>query len=345
MSYSVKLLPSGNTFTVEPGEKILHAGLAAGIGLPYSCRMGTCNTCKAHIVEGEFEFGEVLTIYLPQADRDSRQAMLCQAKACSDLVIEVIELPKLIPPSEFAAMVKRITPLADDVVAIDLRLPLHQSLIFAAGQYIDLILSGGERRSYSLANASAAPMGVIDLLIHVRHMPGGLFTDQVFGGGLKVRDKFKVEGPLGTFFLREGDKRLVLVASGTGYAPIRSILLEMFQRKDARPATLYWGGRSRKDIYAMAEVQAWADEHPGLRFVPVLSDALGGDEWQGRTGFVHQAVMQDIADMSGYQVYACGAPPMVAAARRDFVQQRGLPAGEFFADAFVSLADAAVTGP
>jgi CDP-4-dehydro-6-deoxyglucose reductase len=342
MSYTVKLIPSGNTYTVEAGEKILHAGLDAGISLPYSCRMGTCNTCKAHIKEGEFEFGDALPHYLPQEERDRGMALLCQARACSDLVIEVEELPKLVPPTEFTAMVKKIVSLADDVRSIELRLPLHQSLIFASGQYIDLLLPEGERRSYSLANASASPMGVIDLVLHVRHMPGGLFTDKLFDGSVKVRDKFQVEGPLGTFFLREDDKPLVLLASGTGYAPIRSILLEMFRLNDGRKATLYWGGRSKKDIYAMEEVQAWVNEHPNLRFVPVLSDAQEGDEWTGRTGFVHLAVMKDIADLSGHQVYACGAPAMVAAARKDFIEQGALPAGEFFADAFVSKADANV---
>lgn len=340
MSYTVTILPSGHTFEVEPGKRVLDAGLSAGLSLPYSCRMGTCSTCKAHIAEGEFDFGDAHSHYLPLSERDRRMALLCQAKACSNLVIEVKELPKLQAPARFAAMLKRVTPLADDVVQLDIRLPLHQSLIFAAGQYVDLLLPDGQRRSYSLANASAAPMGTIDLTLHIAHMPGGLFTDQLFSKTIKERHRFDVEGPLGTFFLREDSaKPILMVATGTGYAPIRSMLLEIFRKKIDRPITFYWGGRRRKDLYLLRELEGWEQEWPNFKFVPVLSGATEEDQWIGRTGRVNRAVMEDMPDLSNHQVYACGVPAMVAAARHDFVEQCGLPRDEYYADAFVSSAD------
>lgn len=340
MSFSVKLLPSGRTFAAAPGQSILDAALAEGLALPYGCRMGTCSTCKAHVVEGDFDFGGAHLAYLPQEERDRRRALLCQARACSDLVIEAQELAKLRPPQRFAALVKRLTPVAEDVMVIELRLALHQALIFVPGQFIDLLLDNGERRSYSIASASAAPMGVIDLTLHVRHLPGGLFTDQVFAGGLKPRSKLEVEGPLGTFFLRDGAEPLVMLASGTGYAPIRSILLDLFAKGDPRQIVLYWGGRRAQDLYALQEVQQFVAEHPNLRFVPVLSEPQPQDHWSGRTGLVHQAVMADLPDLSGHQVYACGAPVMVAAARNDFIAHCRLPDNAFYADAFVSRAEA-----
>lgn len=343
MKYHVTLQPSGKSFDVDAGEKILNAGLDAGVSLPYSCRMGLCSSCCGHIVEGKVDVGDVLPAYLTPQMRAEGKALLCQARALSDLVVEIHELPKLVPPQRFPAIVKRCTPVADDVAVIDLRLPLHQYLMYAAGQYVDLLLPDGQRRSYSIATPPKVPEGVIDLQLHIRHLPGGVFTDHLFNDGLKPREKFQIEGPLGTFFLREeSDKPIVMVASGTGYAPIRSILLDMFRRDIARPVTLYWGGRKRADLYAMEEALRFAEEHGHFHFVPVLSEAAAADAWNGRTGFVHRAVMEDVPDLSAYQVYACGAPVMVSAARTDFVAQCGLPDAEFFADSFISQADIAV---
>lgn len=343
MSHNVKLLPSGTTFTVEPGEKILRAALNAGLSLPYGCLMGTCNTCRGHIQKGDFDFGAAHPNYLPQEDRDRRLALLCQAMACGDLEIEIEELPKLPVPTRSVAIVKRIDRVSDDVIVMRVRMPLHQNLLFAAGQYVDLLLPDGERRSYSLANASALPMGVLDLELHIRHLPGGLLTDRLFSGKIAVRDKFQIEGPLGTFFLRDSDKPIVMIATGTGYAPIRSILLGMFARNDPRPCTFYWGGRTRKDLYAFDEVQAWAEQHPGFNFVPVLSRASEADGWSGRTGHVQQAVLADHPDLSAHQVYACGSPTMVSSARSVLTERGGLPDDQYFADAFVTSADSVIS--
>lgn len=338
--HRITLRPSGHTYTARADQSLLDAGLAAGLSLPYSCRMGTCNVCKAHIAEGAFEFGAAHPAYLSQAERDQRLALLCQARACGDVVIDVKELPKLVAPQRTRAMVRALRPLAPDVIELHLRLPLHHSMIFAAGQYLDIFLPDGQRRSYSIASASAAPMGTIDLLLQISHMPGGRFTDRLFGGGLKVRELLDIEGPLGTFFLREDSaKPIVMIANGTGYAPLRAMLLEMFRKGIERPVRLYWGGRQRADLYALEEAAAWAQAHPHFTFVPLLSRAGPADGWTGRQGRVQHAVLEDLPDLSGHQVYACGLPAMVADARTLLVARGGLPADEYYADAFVSAAD------
>jgi CDP-4-dehydro-6-deoxyglucose reductase len=338
MSFAVTLAPSGKTFMVEAGESILTMGLKSGVNMPYGCRMGTCCSCRGKVVSGEVDLGNAHPAYLPQAQRDEGYALLCQAKALSDVVIEVEELPPLAEPRVSPGLVKAIEMLAPDVAYLKVRLPLHLNLRFTAGQYVDLLFADGVRRSYSIANPPRVE-GVIDFEFHVRHMPGGLFTDRLFGG-MKPREKVEFEGPLGSFFLRESDKPAVLLASGTGYAPIRAILLDMLPKRTGRKMTLYWGARTLRDIYLMDEARALADEYEDFSFVPVLSDALPEDAWQGRTGFVHRAVMEDFPGMAGIQVYACGAPAMVDAARADFFATCDLAETDFFADSFVTRADA-----
>jgi CDP-4-dehydro-6-deoxyglucose reductase len=228
--------------------------------------------------------------------------------------------------------------VADDVIVLSLQLPANERLQYRAGQFIEFILKDGRRRSYSMANA---PHLDEHLTLHIRHLPGGVFTDHVFNT-MKERDILRFEGPLGVFFLREeSPKPVVLVASGTGFAPIKSIIEAALKKGLTRPITLYWGGRRPGDLYMDALCREWAQTLPGFHYVPVVSDAKPGDDWQGRTGFVHQAVMQDLPDLSGCQVYACGAPAMVEAAQADFVARCGLPPEEFYADAFTSEADLA----
>jgi CDP-4-dehydro-6-deoxyglucose reductase len=339
MSYHIRLDPSGREFDVEPGQSILTAGLEAGIRMPYGCRMGTCRSCRGRVTSGTVDFGAAHPAYLPQHQRDEGYALLCQASACSDLAIELEELPLLAKPEILPALVKKIVFRAPDVAVISLRLPLHSNMQFAAGQYVDFLLPGGLRRSYSIANA-ANPAGVIDLEFHVRHLPGGLFTEKLFGG-MKEREKIQFEGPLGSFLLRDSVKPALFVASGTGYAPIRSILQTELPKRTGRKMVLYWGGRARKDLYMLEEVEQWSREYDNFSFVAVLSEALPADEWTGATGFVHRKVMSDIKDLAGWQAYASGVPVMVDAAQRDFVSECGLPEEEFYSDAFVSMADIA----
>jgi CDP-4-dehydro-6-deoxyglucose reductase len=237
---------------------------------------------------------------------------------------------------------------APDVAIVTLQLPASERLQFRAGQYLEFILKDGSRRSYSMATA---PHADEKIALHIRHLPGGLFTDALFGvtqPAIKERDILRIEAPLGTFFLREDNARpIVLLASGTGFAPIKAIAEHVFHKRlnhdepgrPARPVHLYWGCRARRDLYLPELPEQWAREQPNFTYVPVLSDSTEEDHWSGRTGLVHRAVMEDLPDLSGHQVYACGAPVMVDAARKDFTRHCRLPEDQFFADAFTSRAD------
>ncbi len=217
-----------------------------------------------------------------------------------------------------------------NVAVLSLKLPASERLQFLAGQYIDIVLKDGKRRSFSLANA---PHDDRFLQLHVRHIPGGTFSEYVFNE-MKPKEILRFQGPLGTFFLREeSSKPILFIASGTGFAPIKGIIEHAIHKGLNRPIRLYWGGRNRADLYLHELATRWAAELPQLDYIPVLSESPASDAWQGRTGLVHEAVLADISDFSGYQVYACGAPVMVEAAHRSFIE-RGLPEDEFFSDAF-----------
>jgi len=338
MVHRVTLKPSGHSFEVPDGKTVLQAGLDAGLELPYSCREGVCRTCRGTIKEGSVDYGHVSPRYLSEDDKAKGYALLCQAKPLVDLVVEVRELAGLhgIRPKILPARVERLEKPAPDVAILGVKLPANANFKFVAGQYVDLLLKDGKRRSYSIANPPADE-GVGALEFHIRQTPGGLFTEQVFST-LKVRDLLRFEGPLGTFYLREeSDKPIVMVASGTGFAPIKAICEYAQAKGITRPITLYWGCRVARDLYLNDMAKSWA--RPGFTYVPVLSD----EKWAGRMGFVHRAVMEDFPDMSAVQVYACGAPVMVEAARRDFSAQCGLPSEEFYADSFITEADKAST--
>lgn len=340
MTFKVTLQPSGHSYTVPEGTTVLTAGLNAGWIMPYSCRAGGCRTCRGRILEGKVDHGRAHAAYLTEAQRAEGLALLCQAKPLSDLVIEVKELSlKQVKVRKIPCRVRQIRRAAPDVVVLDLRLPINENLRYAPGQYLDFLLPGGERRSYSMATPPSAA-GQISLELHIRHTPGGVFTDRLFRGEIEPGQILHFEAPLGTFYLREESSApIVFVASGTGFAPIKAIIGYMIERKLERPMTLYWGGRRRQDLYLDELVRSWESACPWFRYVPVLSEAQPEDGWSGRMGYVHRAVMEDLPDLSGHQVYACGAPVMVEAAREDFVARCGLRESEFFADSFLTQAE------
>ena len=329
----VKVQPSGHEFDVEEGESVLTAALRQHLVLPYGCRNGACGSCKGRIVEGRVDYGVYQKKALTEEEKAQGKALFCQAKPLTELVIEArtIGAARDIPIRMLPCRVQKMERLADDVMALHLRLPANERLQFLAGQYIEFLLKDGSRRSFSMGNA---PHDDELIQLHVRHVAGGQFTDHVFGK-MKERDILRLEGPLGTFFLREDSaKPIVFVASGTGFAPIKSIIEHALHKGVARPMVLYWGGRRPKDLYMDALARQWP-----IEYIPVVSDALPEDNWTGRAGFVHRAVMRDFPDLSGHQVYACGVPVMVDAAKRDFMQQCKLPEEEFFADSFTTQAD------
>ena len=344
MTFQVTIAPSQHQFTVTAEQTVLDAALAAGILLPYSCRSGACSTCKAKIVSGTIQPVPSAEVVLTPEEREAGYTLLCQARATSDLVVESREI-RLASDIQVRKLPSRVTSIsrpAADVAVLQLQLPATETFKFYAGQYVELILKDGKRRSYSMANP---PHAAAALELHIRHLPGGLFTDHVFGVGatqMKEREILRIEGPLGSFFLREdSDLPIVMVASGTGFAPIKAIIEYMVHQDIKRPVTLYWGGRRPSDLYMHALAQSWATTIPNLSYVPVVSDALPEDAWTGRTGFVHRAVMDDFPDLAGHQVYACGAPIVVDSARRDFMARCNLPDEAFFADSFTSEADLA----
>ncbi|HZM35615.1 MAG TPA: CDP-6-deoxy-delta-3,4-glucoseen reductase [Burkholderiales bacterium] len=340
--HRVTLQPSGQSFEVQEGESILAAALRQQFVLPYGCRNGACGSCKGKLIEGQVDYGVYQQKALPDQEKAQGKALFCQAKPLTDLVVEArtVGAAKDIQVKTLPCRVQRLERLADDVMALHLKLPANERLQFLAGQYLEFLLRDGSRRSFSMANA---PHDDELIQLHVRHVAGGQFTDHVFGK-MKERDILRFEGPLGTFFLREDSaKPIVFVASGTGFAPIKSIIESARHRGVTRHMTLYWGGRRPKDLYMNALAEGWADA--GLRYIPVVSDSLPEDGWSGRTGFVHRAVMEDLPDLSKYQVYACGVPIMVESARRDFIAACRLPEEEFFADSFTTQADLAQPAP
>ncbi len=332
MSYQVTVQPSGKQFSAEADETLLDAALRQGLTLPYGCKDGACGACKGKVLSGHVDHGKAQAHALKDDEKTAGQTLYCCAKAQSDLVIECKQVSSAgdIPVKTLPSRIEKLEKLAPDVIELHLRLPASERLQFWAGQYIDILLKDGKKRSYSLANA---PHDDALLQLHIRHVPGGLFTDQVFST-TKVRDILRFNGPHGTFYLREDSKKpMILLAGGTGFAPIKAIVEHAIAEKCERPMFIYWGAKARVDLYQNAPPEQWAAEHDNIKYVPVLSEPATSDEWAGRTGFVHQAVLADFADLSAYQVYACGAPVMIEAAKRDFMAQ-GLPEEEFFADAF-----------
>lgn len=331
MSRQIAIQPSGHVFHADEGETILEAALREGFMLPYGCRNGACGSCKGKVVEGKIDHGKAEETALPAAERDLGMALFCQARARSDLVIECREIGAVrdIPVKTLPCRVQTLDLVAPDVMRIRLRLPAAERLQFLAGQYIDILLKDGTRRSLSMANP---PHDDNLLELHLRNY-GGSFSKHVFTQ-MKEKDILRFEGPLGSFYLHEdSDKPAVLVAGGTGFAPIKAIIEHALHNKIKRPMTLYRGARHAADLYLNELPERW-QMGSGVKYIPVLSDATAKDAWSGRCGLVHEAVMEDLPDLSGYDVYACGAPAMIKAARQDFCARCGLPETAFHSDAF-----------
>ena len=344
MSYQVTLKTSGKQFTVNQDETVLEAALRQNMNLPYGCKNGACGSCKGKVLEGQVTHGQHSESAMSRADETGGATLFCCAHPQSDLLIEAREVQGAgdIAIRKVPCRVNAISRHGSDVAILKLQLPASERFQFLAGQYLEFLLKDGQRRAYSIANA---PEQEGPLELHIRHLPGGLFTDFVFAAkdpALKEKDILRFEGPLGSFFLREDSKKpIIFVAAGTGFAPIKSIIEQMQAKKIQRPISLYWGGRRPSDLYMNSLCETWAQDLPDFKYIPVISDALPEDAWDGRSGFVHEAVMTDHPNLKDFQVYACGAPVMVNAARQDFSSQCHLPEEEFFADSFTSAADLA----
>jgi len=332
MGFNIRIESSGREFTAEENETVLAAALRQGVTLAYSCRNGDCGTCKGKIISGRVDYGNYEAKAMSEEERSAGSALFCQSVPLSDLVIEAREIAAAenIPIRIMPCRVMKMEKLAPDVMELRLKLAEGQRLQFLAGQYIDILLSGNQRRSFSLASA---PHADEMLQLHVRHVPGGLFSEQVFSK-MKERDLLRFQGPLGTFFLREESERpVILIAGGTGFAPIKGMLEHAFAQGGVRPFHLYWGARGRRDLYLHDLPQAWTREHPRFRYTPVLSEPQPEDNWSGRTGWVHEAVIADYPDLSQHEVYASGPPPMIDAIKLA-VKAHGLPTDRLYYDSF-----------
>jgi CDP-4-dehydro-6-deoxyglucose reductase, E3 len=332
----ITLVPAGQRFPADSSEPVLTAALRAGLNLPHSCKGGHCASCRARVLDGSFEYPEAgLPAGITPEEAGQGYALLCQARALTDLVVETREVRPAaeVEIKSLPCRIDRMERLTDDVMAVFLRLPVVEELNFVAGQYLDVMLSEGRRRSFSIASAPAD--GRL-LELHVRKASSSGFTGQLFDN-MRAGTLLRIEGPLGQFWFRKDSPRpALLVGGGTGYAPLRAMLRQLLAQGDRRPLTLYWGARAVTDLYEHNWLLNIAAVRPGFDYRPVLSDpgaAPKAAAWDGRVGFVHEAVLQDVPQLAAYDVYASGPPAMIDAIREQFVAD-GLPREQLYFDSF-----------
>jgi len=316
---------------LREGETLLEGGLRLGLALPYECRNGGCGKCLCSVEHGRVEHRPYQLSALPDTLKAQGKALLCCAVPVEDVVIEVEGLVAA-PTGALAPHTGRVVEmnrLAEDVMRV---LVDHDGppLAFSAGQYLNVVLDDGQRRAFSFANP---PHRNERIELHVRRIPGGRFTGHVFEG-MAVGETLRFEGPLGSFTLQEGGKPILFIAGATGFAPVKSILEDAFHRGVQRPMRLYWGVRRRADLYLLELAQQWQREHANFQVIPVLSEPRPEDRWEGRTGLVHEAMLADHADLTGYEVYVCGSLKMVESAVPAFLAH-GLGEDACFSDAFL----------
>ena len=327
--FTVENQVTGSQFTIEKGETILDGAMSNGIGFPYGCRNGFCGKCKATLIEGEVSYEEGIPPGLSTEEVADNMILPCKCQAKTDLSIVVTELESVadIEVKTLPCKVAKIEHLNGDVAKVVLKIPSSESMQYLAGQYIDLIHPDFDPRAFSIANAPHNT-GVIEL--HVRLISGGKFTNFVFNE-LKEKSLLKIEGPKGSFYLRESsDKPMIMVAGGTGFGPVKAMVEHALESGSQRKIHIYWGARSEQDLY-MSLPSEWADKFDNINFTPVLS--MPDDSWKGRTGFVHEAVLADFKTLTNYEVYACGPPQMVRSAANTFVK-KGMFENNFYNDSF-----------
>jgi len=336
MSFKITIEPSGLQVLAEGDESILDAALRHGINLHYGCRNAVCGSCKGRLIEGTVDYLGFETPGLSEDDRRQGLALFCRAVPRSDVRIEAEHVinPETIKINNLEANVERIERLAPDIIRLLLRLTNDQRLEFLAGQYIDILLPDGRRRSFSIAN----PPHQDELIeLHIRHNEDGDYTHYIFNE-MQVNEKIRIEGPFGNFYFRENTMHpIIFMAGGTGLGPIKAIIEHALAKGVARPMYLYRSARTRGDLYMHEQIKALA-QYSNLTYIPVLSAMTGLDDWSGRTGFVHQAITHDFRDLSNYEVYSCGPPAMVDAGLHAFLAL-GLPGDRYYCDAFVKASD------
>lgn len=324
----VTIQSNGQAFEVRPSQTVLEAAVEAGINIPYGCRNGTCGSCKGQVLNGKVMHDDYMDSAMSDAELAAGNALFCCARPLEDLVIQCRVCEAEVRPRILPARVQKLEKLADDVMVMFLQLPANQGITFKAGQYLEFLLKDGKRRAFSIANA---PHDSAAIELHLRLVEGGQFTTHVFNE-LQEKAIMRVEAPLGSFYLREdSEKPIIFAATGTGFAPIKGIIEHMFHNGIDREMKLYRGARTLEDLYMHELCERWAAHMPNLTYIPVLSRA--DDTWVGKTGYVQNAVVEDIQNLAEYQAYICGVPEMILDAQKALVDN-GLPEDELFSDAF-----------
>ncbi len=330
-TYKANLANQPLCFDIKQDEVILDAALRQSISLPYGCRNGTCGACKSKITSGEITYKNGLTPAVNEEEHNQGYALLCQARAESDLVIEarMVDSTAETTLRKLPCRVTSCEKLSNDVIRLLLDLPKTERLQFFAGQYIDILMRGDKRRSFSMANP---PHQDQQIELHIRYYNGGLFSEYAFHN-LQEKTLLRIEGPLGSFTLQESDRPIIMIVGGTGFAPIKSIIEHAIHREDKREINLYWGVRKEADLYMNELAQSWANQYSNINYIPVLSEAGKECNWSGKTGFVHEAVLEDYEDISAFDVYTCGPPPMINAVVES-LPSIGLNKNRIFSDSF-----------
>lgn len=338
MSFKIRVPASGHEFTAEENETILEAAIRQSVGLPYGCRNGACGKCAGEVISGKTSYDTEALRATAKQEFEAGKTLFCQACAVSDLEIKVREIVKSadIEIKTLPCRVDKMALLTHDVMLLKLKLPETERLQFMAGQYLEILLKDGKRRAFSIANA---PHDDDFIELHIRHVPDGHFGDFVFDG-LKEKALLRIEGPLGSYFLREdNDRPIILMGGGTGFAPLKGMLEHAFHINMDRQIHLFCGARSKRDLYMDDMVQQWLKQHKNLKYTAVLSEPAEEDKWQGETGFVHESVVRHYPELSCYDVYLSGPPPMVKAGM-DLFYEKGLPETQIFSDSFEYSDDA-----
>ncbi len=341
--HSVRIEPHGRTLRVTPGQPILQAALSAGLNLPHSCKSGHCGSCRARLLAGAIHYPDGPPLGITAEEVGRGDILLCQARADSDLTVRARLIASVadVEIKTLPCRIARLTPLAPDVMQLWLRLPAVERLRFHPGQYLDVLLENGRRRSFSIASP---PHDSEALELHVRRVNGGGFSERLFGaaagvGSLGTGALLRIEGPIGQFSYREGLGPVLMVAGGTGFAPLKSMLRHMLETGIRRDLHLYWGARHTQDVYEEALVLEWVRRHPQLKFTAVLSEASAAEAAHHRAGWVHEAVLADYPELARFEVYAAGPPAMIEAMRTHF-PRHGLSTERLYFDSFDYAPDA-----
>jgi CDP-4-dehydro-6-deoxyglucose reductase, E3 len=335
--FNFRIEPHRRVLRVAPGQGLLEAALAAGLNLPHSCKSGHCGSCRARLLTGAVSYPGTRPLGITDEEQRAGYVLLCQARAQSDLAVEARLIASVadVEIKTLPCRIARLVPLAPDVMQVWLRLPSVEHLPFQPGQYLDVLLEGGRRRSFSIASP---PHDSALLELHVRQVAGGGFTSQLFGGvgsaaTLQEGSLLRIEGPVGQFTYRPGTAPALMIAGGTGFAPLKSMLRHVLETGIRRDLHLYWGARHVRDLYEEPLVLEWVRGHPRLRFTAVLSEASAMEAAHHRCGWVHEAVLADYPSLAQAEVYAAGPPAMIEAIRASF-PGRGLAPQRLYFDSF-----------